>query len=110
MEEIAREEEDSEISKNKMPRPCKRRRIRGNPNSFYFKPAGQRRTELEEIALSLPEFEALRLVDFKETAQDEAAKKMEVSQPTFSRILNSARKKISEAIVEGKAISINKTS
>lgn len=89
-----------------MPRPCRRRRVRGRPNSFYFKPAGVKMKEIGETVLSMAEFEAIRLVDFESIEQGEAGKRMEVSQPTLSRILKSARKKISEAIVKGKAIKI----
>ena len=91
-----------------MPRPHIRRRIHGRPNSYYFKPAGVRMTELDETILSLPEFEAIRLIDFENTEQALAAKKMNISQPTLSRILKSARNKISDAIITGKAIRINK--
>lgn len=100
--------EDSKIKKNKMPRPFKRRRIRGNPNSSYFKPAGIPKTELEETALELPEFEAIRLIDFKKVEQEQAAKQMNISQPTLSRILKSAREKIADSIINGKAIKIEK--
>lgn len=89
-----------------MPRPCRRRRVRGRPNSLYFKPAGIKMKELDETVLTLPEFEAIRLIDFEGIEQSEAGKKMEISQPTFSRILKSARRKISDAIVKGKAIKI----
>jgi len=89
-----------------MPRPCKRRRICGNPTSNFFKPAGVRIRDIEEISLSEDEFEAIRLKDFKNNQQEECAQKMDISQPTFQRILVSARKKISDAIVNGKAIKI----
>jgi predicted DNA-binding protein (UPF0251 family) len=89
-----------------MPRPCKQRRIRGRPNSSYFKPAGIKLTEIEETLLTLPEFEAVRLIDLEETPQEEASVKMQISQPTLSRILKSARKKIADAIINGKAIRI----
>jgi len=92
-----------------MPRPCIRRRVMGKPNSSYFKPSGIRMIELEETILSLSEFEAIRLIDFLETPQENAAKKMQVSQPTLSRILKSARKKISDSIINGKAIKIEKS-
>ena len=91
-----------------MPRPCKRRRVRGRPNSSYFKPAGVKIRELDESVLTLPEFEAIRLVDFEEIEQSGAGEMMKISQPTFSRILKSARKKISEAIIKGKAIRIER--
>lgn len=92
-----------------MPRPCKRRRIRGNPNACYFKPAGVRRADLESTVLTLDEFEAIRLVDFREMPQEEAAEHMKISQPTLSRILKQARKKLADAIINGKAIEIEKT-
>jgi len=91
-----------------MPRPCIRRRVRGRPNSSYFKPAGIRMIELEETILTMPEFEAIRLVDLKEIPQEKAGKQMQISQSTLSRILKSGRKKIADAIVNGKAISIIK--
>ncbi len=91
-----------------MSRPCIRRRVRGRPNSYYFKPAGIRMIDLEETILSLDEFEAVRLIDFQQISQEQAANKMKVSQPTLSRILKSARKKISDAIIKGKAIRIIK--
>lgn len=91
-----------------MPRPCIRRRVRGMPNSSYFKPAGIRMIELEETILTLPEFEAVRLIDFQGISQEQAGKQMKISQPTLSRILKSGRKKIADAIVNGKAIKIVK--
>jgi uncharacterized protein len=89
-----------------MPRPCRRRRIRGRPNSSYFKPAGIGMVDLEESSLGIAEFEAIRLVDFEELSQDEACLKMEVSQSTLSRVLKSGRRKVADAIVNGKAIKI----
>ncbi|MFH1787270.1 MAG: DUF134 domain-containing protein [archaeon] len=89
-----------------MPRPCIRRKVRGKPCANYFKPAGARLKNLDEIVLTLAEFEAIRLVDLDEIEQGEAGKMMGISQPTFSRLLKSARKKISESIIKGKAIRI----
>jgi len=91
-----------------MPRPCIRRRVRGKPNSSYFKPAGIRMIELEESVLTMPEFEAIRLVDLKQVSQEDAGKQMQVSQSTLSRILKTGRKRIADAIVNGKAIKIDK--
>ena len=62
--------------------------------------------ELEETMLGVDEFEALRLADKENIPQGEAARKMGISQPTFSRILDSARNKVAEAITAGKAIRI----
>ena len=89
-----------------MPRPCIRRRIRGRPSSSYFKPLGIRMTELEESVLTMPEFEAIRLVDLNEVSQENAGENMRISQSTLSRILKAGRKKIADAIVNGKAIKI----
>jgi len=89
-----------------MPRPCKRRRVGGRPNSSYFKPTGIQKIELEESVLAVDEFEAVRLKDYLNLDQNECAEKMDVSQPTFHRLVLSARKKIADAIVNGKAIKI----
>ena len=89
-----------------MPRPRGFRRIGSRPDTTYFKPAGIRIVDLEESVLTIDEFEAIRLKDLQGMTQEEAAKKMNISQPTFHRIVNEARKKIADAIVHGKAIRI----
>ena len=89
-----------------MPRPVRCRRVAIEPNTTYFKPAGIPVRDLQEVILSVEEFEALRLKDVQGLDQTEAAKKMKVSQPTFFRLLDSSRKKVSDAIVNGKAIRI----
>lgn len=91
-----------------MVRPRKPRRILFNPGVTYFKPRAVSLMELEEVSLSAAELEAIRLCDFQDIAQVEAAKKMKISQSTLSRILISAHKKIAEALIEGKAIKIEK--
>ncbi|KPJ71748.1 hypothetical protein AMJ50_00150 [Parcubacteria bacterium DG_74_3] len=91
-----------------MVRPIKPRRIFFDPNVTYFKPRAMPLSELEEVELRVDELESLRLCDFKNLDQTEAAKKMKVSQSTLQRILTSARKKVTEALVEGKAIKIQK--
>jgi predicted DNA-binding protein (UPF0251 family) len=88
------------------PRLC--RRIRFNPNVTYFKPQGVPMRFLEVIELTTEEAEALRLRNMKDLEQEEAAKKMNTSQSTFQRILSSAYKKVTEALIEGKAIKIIK--
>ena len=64
--------------------------------------------QLKEVGLTMEEIEAVRLVDLKDMEQTEAAKKMKTSQSTLQRILVSARKKMADAVINGKAISINK--
>lgn len=89
-----------------MPRPRLCRRVGFRPDVTYFKPAGVRMFELEEVTLSMDEFEAVRLKDLEGLEQGECAKKMNISQPTFHRLVVAARKKIAETIVTGKAIRI----
>ncbi len=86
------------------PRIC--RRVWFEPDVTYFKPAGIRMAELEESILTVDEFEAVRLKDLLGLEQETAAKKMGISQPTFHRLVLCARKKIADAIVNGKAIKI----
>ena len=91
-----------------MIRPKKPRKITFDPNVVYFKPRAIPLSMLEEIDLTLDELEALRLCDLKGLDQERAAKRMKISQSTLSRILISARKKIAQALIEGKAIKIHK--
>ena len=89
-----------------MPRPVKCRIITEMPNHIAFKPVGFPMEELEKVILSLDEYEALRLADFEELYQEIAAEKMNVSRQTFGNIVKSARKKVAEALITGKAIFI----
>ena len=89
-----------------MPRPRRIGRIFFNPSTTYFKPAGISIAHLQEIILTKEELEVVRLIDYESKSQTKVAKEMKVSQPTLSRLLTSARKKIAEALVEGKAIKI----
>ncbi len=60
----------------------------------------------EPIVLTKEELEALRLVDYEGLTQEQAAEKMKVSRSKVSRLVNSARKKIIQAIIEGRPIKI----
>lgn len=91
-----------------MPRPRLRRRIKFYPNITYFKPRGVPLVSLEVVELSAEEVEALRLKNVKGLSQEQAAEKMKTSQSTFQRILCSAQKKVSQAIIDGKAIKITR--
>ena len=82
--------------------------MRFKPTVYYFKPRGIPLRCLEEVVLLSDELEALKLHDIDGLEQIEAAKKMKISQPTFARILDSAYKKIANAIIKGKAIKIMK--
>lgn len=90
-----------------MVRPKKCRMVYAEPGATYFKPRAVPLMELKEVELTVEEFEAIRLCDFKNLKQTEVAKKMKISQPTLNRLLHSAHKKLAEALVEGKAIKIH---
>ncbi len=104
--EDAAEAVAEDLKRTKMPRPRRCRRVGIQPDITYFKPAGVPMRKLEESILSVEEFEAIRLKDLKNLDQDNCAKKMDISQPTFHRLILSAREKIADAIVNGKSIKI----
>ena len=56
--------------------------------------------------MTLDEFEALRQADLGGLYQEQAAEQMGVSRPTFSRIIESAHRKVADALVHGKALRI----
>ena len=89
-----------------MARPCCLRKIGFLPGVRYFKPAGIRMRSLEEVTLHLDEIEALRLADLEGLYQEEAASRMGISRPTFSRITAEARWKVADALVHGKALRV----
>jgi len=91
-----------------MARPRLCRKIRFNPNITYFKPQGVPMRFLNMVELTTEEIEALRLKNKEDLDQTEAAKIMKTSRSTFQRILTSAYKKITNALIEGKAIKIVK--
>ena len=90
-----------------MPRPFCCRRICGEPASAVFKPAGIPLREIDQVVMTLDEFEAIRLADLAQMYQEKAAKQMGISRPTFSRIIDSAHRKLADALVHGKALLID---
>jgi uncharacterized protein len=89
-----------------MARPRQCRRVGSMPESNYFKPRGIPLSALEEVILTVDEFEAIRLADLGGLYQEQAAEKMNVSRQTFGRIIESAHKKVADALVKGKALKI----
>ena len=89
-----------------MARPRHCRRVGCLPASRYFKPRGIPLSALEEIILTLDEFEAIRLADLESLYQEQAATEMNVSRQTFGRIIESAHRKVAEALVKGNALKI----
>ena len=89
-----------------MARPVKWRRVALIPQVGYFKPAGIPLRALEEVGLTVEEVEAIRLRDVEGLQQEECAERMHISRPTFHRVLGSARRKVADALINGKAIRI----
>ncbi|MCL6610474.1 MAG: DUF134 domain-containing protein [Peptococcaceae bacterium] len=89
-----------------MSRPPKCRMVEFLPQLTYFKPAGVPIRELTEVVLSVEELEAVRLKDLIGLEQEACAEKMGISRPTYHRILSSARQKIAEALINGRAIKV----
>lgn len=87
-----------------MTRPKTLRLIDTIPTVKWFKPTGIKMCDLEEVSLTFDEIEAVRLADLESLYQEKVAERMGVSRQTVGRILVAARKKIAEALVNGKAI------
>ncbi len=86
-------------------RPKKTRIIKRDPKIVQFSPRG-RPGRPDEIGLELDQLEALRLADYQGMNQEEGANSMGISRASFGRILREARKRVANAIVNGKIIRI----
>jgi predicted DNA-binding protein (UPF0251 family) len=89
-----------------MPRNKKHRTVKCNPTAYYYKPQSIPLSELEEVILGIDELESLRLADYLALSHEQSAVKMNISRATFGRIVESARNKVVDAILHGKAIRI----
>lgn len=89
-----------------MPRPRQCRRVGQLPQATYYKPRGVPLRALEQVGLTVDELEAIRLADLEGLYQEAAAEQMNVSRQTFGRILEAAHRKVADALVNGKALSI----
>ncbi len=87
-------------------RPKKTRWVKCAPGERCFKPLCKPLSKLKVVSLTLDEFEAVRLACLEGLKQVDAAKKMKISRPTFSRIVKNAHMKIADALVNIKAIRI----
>ena len=90
-----------------MARPTKWRKIENVPAISFFIPAETAIVGISKNTLKFEELEAIRLKDLEGLDQGDCAGKMEVSRPTFQRILLSAREKIADSLVNGKMIHID---
>jgi len=89
-----------------VPRPPKERWVECLPSFTHFTPRGVALSDREEICLTIDEFEALRLKDFVGLDQVGSARRMNLAQSTYQRVLAGARAKLTRAVVEGKALRI----
>jgi len=85
-----------------MGRKTRMRLVKQTPNNFYFQPL----KDEDAIILTIAEFEAMRLKHYINLNQKDAAEKIGVSQPTFSRILENGHRRMTQALIEGKSIRI----
>ncbi|MEA3371715.1 MAG: DUF134 domain-containing protein [Campylobacterota bacterium] len=87
-----------------------RKRINRNIDADFsevcFKPCGIERKSLERVVIYEDEMEAIRLADLESMYQQESADMMGISRTTFSRLVESARKKIADALLNQKAIRV----
>jgi predicted DNA-binding protein (UPF0251 family) len=97
---------ENPIETHNMPRPRHSRRVGCLPQSNYYKPRGIPLAILEQVNLSFDELEAIRLADLEGMYHEQAAEKMNISRQTFGRIIESAHRKIADALVNGKALAI----
>ena len=92
--------------KDTMPRPENNRYVNRPPLFREFKPAGVGARFLDKIIFTLDEYEAIRLSDGEGMSHAEAALEMGISRPTFTRLIEGARKKIADFIITGKSLVI----
>jgi predicted DNA-binding protein (UPF0251 family) len=89
-----------------MPRPKCCRQVGAMPDKTRFRPQGKGSATIAEVCLTLDEYEALRLADLDGLYQEQAALRMNISRQTFGRIVKSARRKVADVLVNGKALRI----
>ena len=82
------------------------RKVKEPPQYANFKPCGIPRRLLEKVVLSVDEYEAIRLADYLALEHLEASKQMDISRPTFTRLIEKARSKLAVAIIDGKELVI----
>jgi predicted DNA-binding protein (UPF0251 family) len=91
---------------NSMRRAYRKRRVHTPPRFGHFKPVGVPRRVLNQIEVTLDEYEAIRLADYEGLEHLEASERMDISRPTFTRLVEKARRKVAQSIIEGKELVI----
>ncbi|MDZ4121191.1 MAG: DUF134 domain-containing protein [Candidatus Cloacimonadaceae bacterium] len=89
-----------------MPRAKLMRMMDNLPIIKGFRPIWMRANYRQAVIMNLEEYEALRLIDYEKQIHEQAAANMNISRPTFTRIYEQARYKLSTALVEGRSLLI----
>jgi uncharacterized protein len=89
-----------------MKQPYRTRKVNQPPQFTSFKPRGISQKYLKKIELSIDEFEAIRLADYCSMEHQQAAQMMQISRPTFTRLIKKARHKIAMVLIEGMELNI----
>jgi predicted DNA-binding protein (UPF0251 family) len=76
------------------------------PDKTCFRPKGGPSSGLDEVLLTLDEYEAIRLADLEGLYQEQAASRMNISRQTFGRIIEAAHRKVADVLVNGKILKI----
>ncbi|RKZ19959.1 DNA-binding protein [bacterium] len=90
-----------------MARPHKKRTVHRPPVHVGFKPTGVQSRFLETLPLALDELEAIRLADYMGMDHADSAEEMDISRSTFSRLVERARRKVAEFLIEGRHLQVD---
>lgn len=88
-----------------MPRPQKKRCVCCKPKNSNFYPSNP--CSDKTVILTVDEYESIRLIDLEDYTQAQCAKQMNVARTTVQGIYNQARKKIADALIHGKKLTIS---
>ena len=89
-----------------MPRPIKCRKVCQLPDNDGFLPVRGGRTQ-EPIVLNVDEYETIRLIDREDFSQEHCGEAMHIARTTVQQIYANARKKLANALVEGRPLQIS---
>lgn len=89
-----------------MARPSKCRCICSMPQVTEFLPAREASQELEPVVLGVDAYEVIRLLDYRNYTQEQCAARMNISRTTVTRIYEEGRRKVAQALVEGRRLLI----
>ncbi|HBS59033.1 MAG TPA: hypothetical protein DEA44_07200, partial [Firmicutes bacterium] len=87
-------------------RPMKWRKVCCLPESNKFGPLDSPTDSINNVNMTVDEYETIRLIDLAGFTQEECAEKMSIARTTVQRIYNDARKKLADSLVNGKTLVI----